>query len=103
MHTEDLAHLDWLARIDALRSRLTEWAHQPVTWEPLRPAQTLVSHLLERLEPLRLRWEAPLIVATFGGTGTGKSSLVNALVGEEVTAAGKQRPTTRQPVLVAHP
>src|SRR4051812_24350263 len=99
MRAEDLAHLDWLARIDALRSRLTEWASRPVTWEPLRPAQTLVSHLLGRLEPLRLRWEAPLIVATFGGTGTGKSSLVNALVGEEVTTAGKQRPTTRRPVL----
>src|SRR5262249_32219195 len=63
----------------------------------------LVSRLLDRLEPLRVRWEAPLVVATFGGTGTGKSSLVNALVGAEVTAAGKERPTTRQPILLAHP
>jgi hypothetical protein len=102
MSTDDLAHLDWLARIDALKERLAEWAAQPVEWEPLRPAQSLVHRLLERLEPLRLRWEAPLVVATFGGTGTGKSSLVNALVGDEVTPSGKERPTTRRPILLAH-
>lgn len=102
MHADDLAHLDWLARVDALRDRLMNWVRQPVVWEPVRPAQALVSRLLERLEPLRLRWEAPLIVATFGGTGTGKSSLVNALIGEEVTLAGKQRPTTTRPVLLVH-
>src|SRR3954468_7357116 len=103
MHAEDPAPLRLLARLDALRGWAPGWARQPVTWEPLRPAQTLISHLLERLEPLRIRWEAPLIVATFGGTGTGKSSLVNALVGEEVTPRGKHRPTPRRPILLTHP
>ncbi|HEX6987436.1 MAG TPA: GTPase domain-containing protein, partial [Planctomycetaceae bacterium] len=39
---------------------------------------------------------------TFGGTGTGKSTLVNSLVGEEVTRTGRQRPTTTKPVLILH-
>ncbi len=50
-----------------------------------------------------MRLDAPLVVATLGGTGTGKSTLVNALVGAEVSSAGRERPTTRQPMLVCRP
>lgn len=39
-----------------------------------------------------------VVVALAGGTGSGKSSLVNALAGETVAAAGAQRPTTSQPL-----
>ena len=63
----------------------------------------LVKRLTARAETLRVRLEAPLVVATLGGTGTGKSSLVNALVGSVVTAPGRERPTTRQPVLICRP
>ncbi|OLC54843.1 MAG: hypothetical protein AUH85_10730, partial [Chloroflexi bacterium 13_1_40CM_4_68_4] len=38
------------------------------------------------------------VVALVGGTGVGKSSLLNALAGEEVTAASARRPTTDQAV-----
>jgi GTPase SAR1 family protein len=44
----------------------------------------------------------PLVVALLGGTGTGKSSLLNALLGEKVVSEGKDRPTTNEPVLVCH-
>jgi hypothetical protein len=37
-----------------------------------------------------------------GGTGTGKSSLINALLGERVVFEGKERPTTVEPVLIVH-
>ena len=72
-------------------------------WEPAQRAAALLKRVLGRVESLRVRLEAPLVVATFGGTGTGKSSLVNALVGDDVAVSGRQRPTTRQPVLIAHP
>ncbi len=72
-------------------------------WPPARHCQMLVKRLTARAETLRVRLEAPLVVATLGGTGTGKSSLVNALVGSVVTAPGRQRPTTRQPVLICRP
>jgi len=58
---------------------------------------------LARVDTLRVRLDAPLVVATLGGTGTGKSTLVNALVGAEVSTAGRERPTTRQPTLVCRP
>ena len=38
-----------------------------------------------------------------GSTGAGKSTLVNSLVGSEVSTAGVLRPTTRRPVLVHNP
>lgn len=38
------------------------------------------------------------VLALIGGTGVGKSSLLNALAGEEVSASGVRRPTTSQPV-----
>ncbi|HEY0189412.1 MAG TPA: dynamin family protein [Cellulomonas sp.] len=59
----------------------------------------LADHLLPRLREL----SAPAIVVVAGSTGAGKSTLVNSLVGEEVSAAGVLRPTTRRPVLVHHP
>ena len=39
-----------------------------------------------------------VVVALVGGTGSGKSSLLNALAGEEVSVAGPVRPTTADPV-----
>lgn len=39
-----------------------------------------------------------IVVALAGGTGSGKSSLVNALAGDEVSAPGAQRPTTSAPL-----
>ncbi|MCG5539725.1 MULTISPECIES: GTPase family protein [unclassified Halorhodospira] len=41
-----------------------------------------------------------VVIAVAGGTGSGKSSLVNALVGEEVSAPGVRRPTTDHAVAV---
>lgn len=59
----------------------------------------LDDHLLPRLREL----SAPAVVVVAGSTGAGKSTLVNSLLGEEVSAAGVLRPTTREPVLVHHP
>lgn len=59
----------------------------------------LDDHLLPRLAEL----STPAIVVVAGSTGTGKSTIVNSLVNEQVSAAGIIRPTTTEPVLVAHP
>lgn len=59
----------------------------------------LDDHLLPRVRQLG----APLLAVVGGSTGAGKSTLVNSLVGEEVSPAGVLRPTTRSPVLLHHP
>ena len=101
--TSELAQWELLAQVDDLVARLSNWSQEPSAWEPVHQSQALVKRLLARLEPLRARVEAPLVVATFGGTGVGKSSLVNGLIGREVTSAGRQRPTTTLPIVLAHP
>src|SRR5881275_2840978 len=56
-------------------------------------------YLLPRLGAM----DAPLVMVVGGATGAGKSTLVNSVVGFEVTPPGVLRPTTRAPVLVCHP
>lgn len=46
---------------------------------------------------------APLLVVVGGSTGSGKSTLVNSLLGEQVSLSGAVRPTTRTPVLAFNP
>nr|BAL52851.1 hypothetical conserved protein [uncultured Gammaproteobacteria bacterium] len=41
----------------------------------------------------------PLVVAFFGGTGVGKSTLLNRLAGEEIAQTGIERPTSREATL----
>ena len=99
----NLEQIALLAKIDDLTGQLNRWVSDSPAWEPARRSRSLVARLLQRVDAVRIRLESPLIVATFGGTGTGKSSLVNALVGEEVTRAGRQRPTTTAPILLIRP
>lgn len=103
MQHGELAHLELLAEVDALVERLDRWAGDAPRWDVAAPCGTLVKRLIERTRKLRIRLDSPLIVATLGGTGTGKSTLINALVGEEVTLSGRQRPTTIRPTLITRP
>jgi len=56
--------------------------------------------LLTQAEARRARSPEHTVVGVFGATGSGKSSLVNALVGDEVARAHVRRPTTSQALAV---
>ena len=99
----ELAQLELLAEIDGLSEALEHWASDTPPWQCARTCRALIVRLLERIEGLRVRLQAPLVVATLGGTGVGKSALVNALVGAEVVLVGRSRPTTPEPVLICRP
>lgn len=62
-----------------------------------------VAQIEDYLLPRLAHLDAPLLAVLGGSTGSGKSTLTNSLVGEEVSTAGVLRPTTRAPVLVHHP
>jgi hypothetical protein len=61
--------------------------------------QQLADYVIPRLRDV----DAPALVVVGGSTGAGKSTIVNSLVGDEVSKPGVLRPTTRSPVLVHHP
>lgn len=70
----------------------------------LRQAQSdLQTQLSTRLLPHLLEDAVPAIVVFGGSSGAGKSTILNSLIGEDVSEASVIRPTTRTPVLVFHP
>ncbi|GIF08061.1 ABC transporter [Actinoplanes siamensis] len=75
----------------------------PSAEEAQRVGSALLAQIDDYLLPRLARLDAPLLVVVGGSTGAGKSTLVNSLIQETVTTAGVLRPTTRSPVLVAHP
>ncbi|MCF2531711.1 dynamin family protein [Yinghuangia soli] len=68
--------------------------------EARRTRRELVAQLDDYVLPRLREPDAPLLAVVGGSTGAGRSTLVNSLVGREVSPAGVLRPTTRVPVLV---
>ncbi|HEU5324715.1 MAG TPA: GTPase domain-containing protein [Candidatus Limnocylindria bacterium] len=66
-------------------------------------AERLRRHVAEYLLPRARHADAPLVVVLLGSTGSGKSSLFNALAGRALSPSGVLRPTTRRPIAVRHP
>src|SRR5687768_10175477 len=93
-----------LADFDRLLTGLRAWVEGLPPWAPFDRARALWGRVAPRLQELQINLDRVLVVGVVGGTGTGKSTLINALVGQRVCQAGDvQRPTTTRPVIVHHP
>jgi hypothetical protein len=68
-----------------------------------RARDDTVAQIDDYLLPRLRQMDAPLLMVVGGSTGAGKSTILNSLVGTEVSPAGVLRPTTRAPVLACNP
>ncbi|SEJ68285.1 dynamin family protein [Demequina mangrovi] len=95
--------------LDALvdTRRVVAGVQLPLPTAGVEEARETIQRMLDQLDHHlipRVREEAsPAIVVVAGSTGAGKSTVVNALVGEQLTPSGVLRPTTRVPHLFHHP
>ena len=103
MSQSELAHLELLAEVDTLAERLGRWNGDAPDWRPAEKCKALIRRLVERVDSLRVRIDSPLVVATLGGSGVGKSALLNALLGDSLLRTGRSRPTTTRPTLICRP
>jgi small GTP-binding protein len=81
------------------------WAHGVIEHHGLEAKQLESLLTLSVSNPIPLgasHNQRPLIVAFMGGTGVGKSSLLNRLAGESIAKTGIERPTSREITLYHH-
>ena len=100
---------DWerehlLAGFDRFHTRLVEWARTAPPWPPFKAAERLITRLEPSLRVPEIDLDRALVVGFLGGSGTGKSTLFNALLGRSISRAGKEyRPMTRRAIVACHP
>ena len=97
------------ALLDALvdTRKVVAGVQLPLPTDSEARAREVMEHMLDQLDhhliPRVSQEASPAIVVVAGSTGAGKSTVVNALLGEPLTASGVLRPTTKIPHLFHHP
>ena len=88
----------------AQKNRLADWADRAVSegWLPENTPDVLQSASDATPGQLFTQEQRPLVAGLFGGTGVGKSTLLNRLAGEPVARASAERPTSRRITIYVH-
>lgn len=91
-------------RLEALHTQLRAWHAEAVAdgWLDADSIASLQGSLALSPDDLFDGPQRPLVVGLFGGTGVGKSSLLNRIAGEAVAEASAARPTSTRVTLYAH-
>ena len=87
-------------RTTPLHERLDALDRALAALDGIAPGEALTgtTELLERIDRRRALSAEHTVIGLFGATGSGKSSLLNALIGKDVARAAVRRPTTSAPL-----
>jgi GTPase SAR1 family protein len=72
-------------------------------WQPLKKELPLLRERLRELHERETRMDDVLVVALVGGSGVGKSTLLNAIAGDELAKTSEFRPCTAIPTVYQPP
>lgn len=75
-----------------------KWPFDPTLVQQLQQLLGLLKHEVQRLKAGKVY----VVIVLMGGTGVGKSTLLNALAGQPIARTGLLRPTTRQVLAYIH-
>lgn len=94
---------DLTTRLDGLRQAVAALERLPAQEDGSSSALERAREVLGNVGRRRELSAAHTVVALAGATGSGKSSLLNALSGAEIAAVAARRPTTSHPMAVLWP
>ncbi len=84
--------------LDRFRFRLPTAAAEPNEHVRAEAVRSIRDYLLPRLDDR----DAPLVVSVFGASGSGKSTIANAIARKPIGTPGAVRPSTQRAVVWAH-
>lgn len=90
-------------RLGEIVRQLEDLAAYDGPWRPLRHESERLRARVEELKQREERLDDMLVVALVGGSGVGKSSLLNAIAGDTLAKASEFRPCTSTPTVYQPP
>lgn len=90
-------------KLEKIIQAFDEVANYEGNWEGFIPIARSLQYQMKELKERSEKIDALLIVAIVGGSGVGKSTLINAIAGDKIARTSEMRPCTHRPIIYYPP